>query len=115
MFISHIDRILRKQISLEEAKGVIKQTAIGPEQGWAGHVMRVFTLLNRGFTPQHSHPWPHINYVLKGKGILFHEGEETPLEPGSIAYLPANTLHQFRSSTDDEFSFICIVPEEGDK
>jgi quercetin dioxygenase-like cupin family protein len=114
VYISHIDKLARKQITAEGAQGVIKQVALGPEQGWEDHVMRVFTLMNRGNTPRHQHPWPHINYVIKGEGVLFHDGEETPIEAGSVAYVPANTVHQFRSTTDEELVFICIVPKDGD-
>ncbi|MFO7850422.1 MAG: cupin domain-containing protein [Spirochaetia bacterium] len=113
MFIGHIDEIEKKELDSPELKGVTQQVPIGPEQGWEDYVMRVFTLQAGGHTPKHSHPWPHINYVLKGEGVLHHEGEETPIRAGSVAYLPGGTNHQFVNKSEGELSFICIVPKEG--
>lgn len=47
--------------------------------------------------------------------MLYAGGKETALTEGSIAYVPANVEHQFSSTADEDFAFICIVPEEGDK
>jgi quercetin dioxygenase-like cupin family protein len=43
------------------------------------------------------------------------EGEVNPVEAGSYAYIPANSLHQFRNVGETQFKFICIVPKEGHK
>jgi len=92
-----------------------KKSLIGPGEGWEGWVMRLITLRDRGCSPRHAHPWPHINYILEGSGVLFIEGKDNTLEAGSIAYVPSNAEHQFASSSDQDLVFICIVPEEGDK
>jgi quercetin dioxygenase-like cupin family protein len=100
------------------APGVVnafKKTLIGPREGWDGWVMRLFTLKDGGCSPRHAHPWPHINYILRGRGVLYAGGKETLLEEGSIAYVPSGTEHQFVSTADEDLAFICIVPEEGDK
>jgi len=115
MFVDHERNIRSTKIQSAEASGVIKQSLVGPEQGWEGWVMRLFTLAKDGFTPRHSHPWPHINYIVNGQGVLFLEGEEYPVEKGSTAYVPGNALHQFANRGEEDFVFICIVPEEGDK
>ncbi len=91
-----------------------KKSLIGPGEGWEGWVMRLITLRDRGCSPRHTHPWPHINYILEGGGVLTIEGKDSVLEAGSIAYVPPNAEHQFASSTDQDLVFICIVPEEGD-
>ncbi len=114
MFLSHIDDIESVELKGDKLKNVLKQVVIGPEQGWKGHVMRMFTLTEGGHTPRHNHPWPHINYIVAGKGVLFHEGKESVLSPGSAAYVPAGTEHQFRNDSPEDFKFICIVPEEGE-
>jgi len=100
---------------MEGASGISKQLLIGAKEGWEDHAMRLFSLKGGGNTPQHKHPWSHINYITKGRGILWVEGKEHDLSPGSIAYLPENTEHQFRNASGtEEFSFICIVPKEGE-
>ncbi|MBN2655869.1 MAG: cupin domain-containing protein [Spirochaetales bacterium] len=105
----------RVELNMEGVKNAVKQAAISPEQGWDGHVMRIFTLGKEGYTPKHEHAWPHINYIIKGQGTLFIEGEEKSVTAGDTAYVPGGEKHQFRNTGDGDFSFICIVPEEGDK
>ena len=77
-------------------------------------VLRLFDVEPGGHTPKHSHDWPHINFVASGGGVLFLDGEEHPLLPGSYAYVPSNHEHQFRAAADAPLSFVCIVPEGGD-
>ena len=86
---------------------------VSPEEGWKDHVMRVVELGIDGYSPKHSHPWQHINYVLEGKGELEIDGKITLISVGSYAYVPENALHQFRNVGQDIFKFICIVPVEG--
>jgi quercetin dioxygenase-like cupin family protein len=115
MFVDHERNIKSIKSQSAGSSGVVKQSLVGPEQGWEGWVMRLFTLEKGGFTPRHSHPWPHINYMVSGQGVLFLEGKEYPVEKGSTAYVPGNALHQFTNRGDEDFVFICIVPEEGDR
>jgi len=95
-------------------EGVVKRVLVSPEQGWDGWVMRLFDLEPGGHTPRHGHDWPHINFVAAGRGVLYLDGEEHPLTPGSYAYVPSGREHQFRADADAPLSFICIVPESGD-
>lgn len=115
MFISNVKELEEIKITAPGVVNAFKKSLIGPKEGWEGWVMRLFTLKNRGNSPRHSHPWPHINYIVSGKGILYMEGKDTSLKEGSIAYVPSNVEHQFISTGEDDFVFICIVPEEGDK
>ncbi len=101
MYISHIDEISSKRIENEVTSGVTKQVLVSPEQGWGDYVMRRFVLDAGGYAPKHSHPWPHIVYVLEGEGVLFFEGEEHPLSGGSVSYVPSDTLHQIRALSDN--------------
>jgi quercetin dioxygenase-like cupin family protein len=109
------NEMTKKELNMDGIKNAFKQTAISPAQGWDGWVMRIMTLGKEGYSPKHQHPWPHINYIVKGKGVIFMDGKENPVETGDTAYIPAGELHQFRNSGDEDFAFMCIVPEEGDK
>ena len=115
MVVGHIKDV--KKIIME-APGVVKaakQALIGPKEGWEGYVMRLITLGTGGCSPKHTHDWPHINYMVSGKGKLFLDGEEFNLEAGSFSYVPGGSIHQFSNASEEDFVFICIVPEEGDK
>ena len=96
-------------------KNVVKKVLVSPKEGWEGYVMRVFDLEENGYSPKHQHPWPHINYMIAGKGILHIDGQDYEVEEGSYAFVPPNKIHQFRNNGSEKFTFICIVPEEGDQ
>ncbi len=109
MFIGHVDEIEKVLMG-----GVEKQVLIGPQEGWGDYVMRLFTLKANQSTPRHSHPWPHIIYVLEGEGALFFEGKDNPIKGGSLLYVDPDSLHQLINKGEGEFKFICIVPKEGE-
>lgn len=115
MFVSNVKKLEEIKVTAPGVENAFKKSLIGPKEGWEGWVMRLFTLRERGNSPRHSHPWPHINYIVSGKGVLYLEGKDILLEEGSIAYVSSNAEHQFISTSDEDFVFICIVPEEGDK
>lgn len=115
MIVSHEDNVETIKFDNPEAKGASMKAIVSPEEGWEGHVMRVLELEEGGYSPKHNHPWPHINYMLEGEGVLFLDGEEHKVKKGSYAYVPAGKLHQFKNAGSGVFKFICIVPEEGHK
>lgn len=100
-------------VSMEGVKGAAKANVIGPEQGWEDHTLRVFAIEPGGFTPLHQHDWQHINYIIAGKGELMIDGHPHEVSAGDYAYIPPNTEHQFTNPNEDEFKFICIVPQKG--
>lgn len=114
MFVDSVKNIKSIGIEAPGLAKVMKQVLVGPQQGWEGWVMRLFTLGPDGYSPRHSHPWPHINYMVSGRGTLFMNGEEHEVEAGYTAYVPGGVEHQFRNKSGEDFSFICIVPVEGD-
>lgn len=115
MIVAHERDVQRLKLEGDSLKNVHKKVLISPQEGWEGYVMRVFDLDVDGYTPKHSHPWPHINYILKGKGTLHLDGVDHEVEAGSYAYVPENKMHQFSNQGNELFSMICIVPQEGDQ
>jgi quercetin dioxygenase-like cupin family protein len=110
--------IKQQDIKLEEVKmnGVVKTTkanVVGPAQGWNENTLRVFKIGPNGFTPHHQHDWEHVNYVIKGEGTLTLSGETHHLKAGDYAFVPPNMMHQFRNTGDQDFEFICVVPQRG--
>ncbi|NMC57725.1 MAG: cupin domain-containing protein [Eubacteriaceae bacterium] len=90
--------------------------AIGPDEGWKDYVMRFIELAPNGKSFDHVHPWPHINYYIKGQGILTIEGREYPVSEGMYTYVPEDMQHQWKNTSgENKFEFICIVPKEGHK
>lgn len=115
MIVNHEDNVETVVFNSPDAKGASMKALISPKEGWEGYVMRVLELSEGGYSPKHSHPWPHINYMLEGEGILYIDGVENEVKKGSYAYIPENSLHQFKNAGKGVFKFMCIVPEEGHK
>ncbi len=115
MFVSNIENVAKIPMNMEGAEKVMKQVLIGKNEGWENHVMRLFTINKNGHTPRHSHPYPHINFIVSGKGVLHMDGTDYDMKQGSIAYVPSNIIHQYINKGNDDFVVICIVPSEGEK
>lgn len=111
--IAHEKDNQAKQLVGDQVKHAAMKVLVGPEHGWSDHVMRVVELQTDGYSPKHAHPWPHINYMIEGEGCLMIDGVDTTVKAGSYAYVPANTLHQFKNTGQGIFRFICIVPVAG--
>lgn len=104
---------------MPDARGIRKQVPVGNADGTPTMSMRVFTVEPGGYTPHHSHPWEHLNYILQGQGILLDgDGTEHPLRAGDYAMVGPGETHQFRNplphegGTGEELQFICLVPRE---
>ncbi len=96
----------------KDARAVEKRVLIGPAQGAPNYVMRHFRINSRGYTPDHSHPWEHEVYVLKGDGFLNSEGRSIPIKSGDYVFVPAGERHQFLAG-DEGIEFICVIPKYG--
>lgn len=113
MIVSHASLVEGTMYNSNGAKNALKKALIGEKEGWKDYVMRLFEVSENGHSPKHSHPWPHIVFIVKGEGLLEMEGQIHELKTGSYAFVPNDVEHQFRNTGEDTFSFICIVPPEG--
>ena len=100
-------------VVMDGVKNVAKANTIGPQQGWKDYTMRLFRMGPKGFTPHHQHDWEHINYVVRGRGRLTIGDQTHDLREGDYALVPSNTMHQFQNPFDEDFEFLCIVPDRG--
>jgi quercetin dioxygenase-like cupin family protein len=91
-------------------KNVAGRLMIGQSDGAPNFCMRVFEVGAGGYTPKHQHEWEHEVFVHAGKGEVFTEGKWQTLTAGSAVFIPGNLEHQFRNTSDDTFTFVCLVP-----
>ena len=115
MIVGNIHELEGKLITHPAADNAWMKVLVSPKEGWEDYVMRVVEVGENGYTPKHSHPWPHINYIIEGSGELMINGKINPVTAGSYAFVPDNALHQFKNVGKVLFKFICIVPKEGHK
>ena len=101
------------KVEMENVKGTTKAVVIGKDQGWRENSLRIFSISPGGHTPHHQHDWEHVNYVLKGRGQLKIGEDVHELKTGDYAFVPPNIIHQYQNNYDEDFEFICIVPEKG--
>lgn len=113
MTIGDYKKVPATEVTHPEAHGATMRVLVGPANGWEDHVMRVFELQPGGYTPRHRHDWPHINFIVSGKGTLLLEGKENAVAAEGYALVPAGEEHQFKNVSDEPFVFVCIVPVKG--
>jgi len=107
------EEIKLQDIKMGGVEATSKANVIGPTEGWTENTLRVFRIGPGGNTPHHQHDWEHINYIIKGKGMLTIAGQTHEVKEHDFAFVPANTMHQFRNPFGQDFEFICIVPNRG--
>ena len=113
MYITRLDKVEKIVSTLEGTKGVYKQIALSRKNGVPTFSFRVFTIEPRGYTPFHQHEFEHMNYVIKGEGMLISEDREHELKEGDFALILAGEKHQFRNSSKNQnLLIICGVPKE---
>jgi mannose-6-phosphate isomerase-like protein (cupin superfamily) len=50
---------------------------------------------------QTPHEQDEVYIVVRGRGVLFHDGERDPLGPGDFIFVAAATEHRFEDFSDD--------------
>lgn len=98
---------------MEGAKDIIKQVPLSKNDGAPLFSFRVFTIEPGGNTPFHEHPFEHMNYVIKGKGVLVMKDSEHTVKEGDFALVLPGEKHQYKNTSEnDDFIMICAVPKE---
>jgi len=98
-------------VEMEGAERIKVRWLLRTEHGAEKFWMRVFELEPGGYSPFHTHPWEHEVFVLEGEGVVVGEGgEEQPIKPGTVVFVPPNVPHQFKNTGNTTLKFICLVP-----
>ncbi len=113
MKIISLSKVEKNEVHMEGASKAWKQVPLSRNDGAPVYSYRVFTVEPGGYTPYHSHPYEHMNYVIEGEGALVNEaGEEQSLKAGDFALVNPSEKHQYRNKGDKPFKMICGVPKE---
>lgn len=93
-----------------------KQIVLGPDDGSEEIVLRYFTVAAGGSTPYHSHDFPHLVRIERGRGVTVDvEMAEEAVAAGDYVYVPSGEVHCFKNTGSDALEFICIVPMRGEQ
>lgn len=114
MKITNLDMVEKVEVTMQDAIKVCRQVPIGKNDGSPSFSIRVFTLEPGGHTPYHSHPFEHVNYILKGTGAVVTEsGTLLTVRNGDFVLVLPNEIHQYKNTSESEpLLFICAVPKE---
>jgi quercetin dioxygenase-like cupin family protein len=92
------------------AKDVFMRMLVGPADGAPNFFLRRFRICPGGHTPRHQHPWEHEVFVLSGEGEACSDQGGRLIAAGSVVFIPAGEIHQFKNTGHTDLEFLCIVP-----
>jgi quercetin dioxygenase-like cupin family protein len=110
MIIRDYQEVIAEPVTDAGANKAKVRRVIGEKDGAEKFFMRVFDLEPGGYTPLHQHPWEHEMFVCGGKGSVVKAGKEVSLIPGSVVFIPPNEEHQIKNTSQETFTFICLIP-----
>jgi mannose-6-phosphate isomerase-like protein (cupin superfamily) len=65
----------------------------------------------RGEGPDlHTHPYPETFVVLRGTALFTAGEEQLEVEAGSIVVVPEETVHGFKSASDEVLEVVSVHP-----
>ncbi len=116
MKINNNEEILAAEVEMEGAKNVKMKILIGPKDKSENIIMRHFFVAPGGNTPYHQHNYEHVVKVERNKGIAVDEnGNEHEIKKGQSLFIKPNEMHQFKNPFNEDFEFICIIPNPDKK
>ncbi len=87
-----------------------RQILIGPDEQSPNFHIRYFAVQPGGHTSLDQHAHEHGVYILHGQARLCLENSEYELNAGDVVYIGGNEVHQFFTSGQEPFGFLCVVP-----
>ncbi len=96
------------------AKGTTKRVVIGPEEG-PNFAMRRFCIKIGGSMPLHTNTVEHEQYVLQGRAKVVIGDRVYDVRKDDVVYIPAGVKHSYTTLGNEDFEFICVVPNKPDK
>ena len=100
--------------TVEAGKGTFIQVLISPDSA-PNFAMRCFTIEPGGGIPNHTNTVEHEQYVLGGHAEVGIGGQVHRVKKGDAVFIPAGVPHWYRNDGDEDFRFLCLVPNQPDK
>lgn len=80
----------------------------------SGFHMRRFSIAPGGSMPPHRNVVEHQQVVLGGAATVGIGGEIFHVRAGDVVHIPGGTPHFYRTEGDQDFEFLCVVPDTAD-
>ena len=75
--------------------------------------MGLYVLPAGGTDPQQPHTEDEVYYVVRGRGQIMVDGEDRPVQAGSIVYVAKGIEHRFHSIEEELQILVFFAPAEG--
>ena len=75
--------------------------------------MGLYVLPAGGTDPQQPHTEDEVYYVVRGRGQIMVDGEDRPVQAGSIVYVAKGIEHRFHSIAEELQILVFFAPAEG--
>ncbi len=98
---------------VDAGTGTRRQVLIGPDEA-PNFALRRFIMEPGGGMPKHTNTVEHEQYVLAGRARIGIGDDVVDVESGSVVYIPAGTPHWYTVEGDEQFEFLCVVPNRPD-
>ncbi|ARU48331.1 cupin domain-containing protein [Sulfurospirillum diekertiae] len=99
---------------LQAGEGASMQMLIAPSVE-TNFAMRKFVIKKDGHMPFHTNTVEHEQYVLKGKARVRLGDESFIAVKDDILFIPAGVAHSYQVIGDEDYEFLCLVPNSEDK
>lgn len=99
--------------SLEAGEKASMQMLISPKDA-PNFAMRKFIIKKGGFMPNHTNEVEHEQFVLKGQAKVILDGKEYIAKKDDILFIPAKVAHSYEVLGDEDYEFLCLVPNQED-
>jgi quercetin dioxygenase-like cupin family protein len=98
---------------IEAGKNTYRQVLIGPDEG-PNFAMRRFIIEPGGSMPLHTNSVEHEQLVLNGRAKVQIGDEVVEVKKDDVVFIPAEVEHSYTTLGNENFEFICIVPNSED-
>ena len=112
MLHRHADDTPSKAVAA--GSGTTTQVLIGPDDA-PDFAMRRFVMEPGGGMPLHTNQVQHEQYVLQGRARVRIGDDEVEVSKDDVVYIPAGVPHSYESIGEEDFVFLCMVPNRPDK
>jgi quercetin dioxygenase-like cupin family protein len=102
-----------ERIKVEAGEKTYRQVLISADEA-PNFAMRRFIIEQGGSMPLHKNSVEHEQLVLAGRAKVQIGNEIIEVKKDDVVFIPAGLEHSYTTIGEENFEFICIVPNKED-